>query len=175
MTAPRVAGLALTVAAVAALAGCTAGSGPTCTTSITLVNDRADGAVELSNASAQLQLDGRVIALFATDYAQDGLTAPGRQPEMAPEGTLLWIDLGDPSGMGEPLSLAAGDSVEFGAGDPPIIASHWTPERFDMLAPDATGTVEVRQLGESVCVDVDLQGDAFTVSGTISAPLDFAP
>gem|GEM_PF-3693938 len=160
---------------VAAIAGCTVDPAAGCVTSVALVNERAEISVELTEASAQSQLGGRVIALFATDYDQEGLTGLGRQPELAPDGNLLWLDVGDPRGESGPLTLGPGDVVEFGAGDPPITASHWTPTRIDTFFGNATGTVTVRQLTDTVCVDLDLTSDEFTVTGTVTAPLDVAP
>lgn len=164
------------IVAVAVMTGCApGGAGAACTTALSLVNERAGVEALLTESSAQSQLDGRVIALFATDYPQAGLTGLGRQPELSAGGNLVWIDLGDPRGDGDALALQVGDVIEVGSGDVPITASHWTPERFDGLFGNATGTVDIRQLGESICVDLALTSDEFSVSGTISAPLEVAP
>lgn len=171
------AGLAIGAFAVSVtLTACVAGdASASCVTSVRLLNERAAVDVELTEASAQSQLNGSLIALFATDYPQEGLTGLGRQPELVPDGNLVWIDLGDPRGTAEPLQLQPGIVVELGAGEPHITASHWTVTRFDMLAAQARGVVEVQSIGESICVSVDLASDEFSVVGTISAPLEIAP
>lgn len=171
-----VAAVITTTLVTALLVACSPTEGSTeCVTSVRLVNERAGIDTLLTEATAQSQLGGRVIALFVTDYPQEGLTALGRQPELTEHGNLVWIDIGDPRGESDPLALEPGDVVDFGAAEPLVTASHWTATRFDGMFANAAGSVTVRDIDDVVCVDVQLQSDEISVAGTINAPLIVAP
>jgi len=143
-----------------------------CVTELTLTNARLGVDAVLTYSSAQSQLGGGLVALFATDYSQEGLTALGRHPEVAPGGNLVWIDLGDPLNPEQFAPLSAGDRLEVDSADSaPITASHWTDTRFDGLFSERAGEVIVRERGDTICVDVRLMSGEFSVVGTISADL----
>ena len=154
------------------LTGCAAtGAAGDCATDVTVTVAATGDRVSLTEGDIQSRLGGTVLSVYATDYAVDERQAAGLAPEVPAGGALLWVDLGtfDAAAGAEPLE--PGSWPVAGEGSEGITASLETATESVVMMRSAVGEARILELGDTACVELDLNSDELSIDGTVSSQL----